>query len=98
MDDTTWFGRSKQDIEQILTIADEFYTINNIQVNKSKSVLLTNNKEVHKHNPPLPINIHFGSSTVNITPLKKGESTHMLGVWINLDCSNRFTTFQSKCD
>ena len=88
MDDTTWFERSKHDIEQILTIADEFYTINNIKVNKLKSVLLTNNKEVHKHNPPLPINIHFGLSMVNITPLKKGESTRVLGVLINLDYYN----------
>ena len=30
MDDTTWFSRSKNDIKNILTIANEFYTLNNI--------------------------------------------------------------------
>ena len=41
MDDTNWIGSSKQQIEQTLTIAHDFYKLNNILVNDHKAVLIT---------------------------------------------------------
>ena len=40
MDDSTWFANNKESLEQILEIADQFFTLNNIKVNKEKSELL----------------------------------------------------------
>ena len=40
MDDTTWIASSQQNLESILSIADDFNNLNNILVNKSKSELL----------------------------------------------------------
>src|ERR1043165_8652096 len=42
LDDTTMIASSKQDLEQMLTIADSFYKLNNIKINKMKSILITN--------------------------------------------------------
>ena len=67
-------------LEATLEIADEFYVLNNIQVNKDKSILLTNNSQVHKQSPPSEIRLRFGSSAVDITPLDKHASTRILGV------------------
>ena len=98
MDDTTWLNHSQTQLESTLEIADEFYVLNNIQVNKGKSILLTNNSQVHKHSPPSEICLRFGSSAVNITPLDKYASTRILGVWINLNCSQKFVAHQIKSD
>jgi len=98
MDDTTWLAHSKLQLEKTLHIADEFYNINNIQVNKDKSVLLTNNRDVHKNNLPLTISLSFGTSHISITPLKKKESTRVLGVWINLECNLTFVIKQANGD
>ena len=41
MDNTNWIGSSKQQIEQTLSIAHDFYKLNNILVNDHKTVLMT---------------------------------------------------------
>ena len=40
MDDTTWIAENQNNMESILSIADDFYLLNNIKVNKEKSKLL----------------------------------------------------------
>jgi len=46
MDDTTWIGNNKKNLEKQLTIADSFNRYNGIRVNASKSKLLVlNSKE-----------------------------------------------------
>jgi len=46
MDDTTWIGNNKKNLEKQLTIADSFNRYNSIRVNASKSKLLVlNSKE-----------------------------------------------------
>ena len=40
MDDTTWIANSKEELQQITNTAEEFYTINDIQTNPTKSFLL----------------------------------------------------------
>ncbi|RHZ77019.1 hypothetical protein Glove_186g87 [Diversispora epigaea] len=43
VDDTNWFALNKMDIKQILEIANEFYQMNDIAINKNKSYLIAIN-------------------------------------------------------
>ncbi|CAJ0827291.1 5476_t:CDS:2, partial [Entrophospora sp. SA101] len=90
MDDTTWITTSKENLEKILEIADDFYNLNNIQINKNKSVLLTSQTDQEQN----IINLKFGNSTINIKPISKSESVRFLGVWINLNNRKNFVKNQ----
>ncbi|GES77991.1 reverse transcriptase family protein [Rhizophagus clarus] len=45
MDNTQWFAPSQNNLEKILEIADSYYKLNDIQVNKEKSELLVRYKQ-----------------------------------------------------
>lgn len=92
MDDTTWITESKKALESILEIADDFYDLNNIKVNKDKSILLTNNIE-HEDSQG-KINIQFGKETIYINNNK--EPARLLGVWIYLKSNKQFVQEQAK--
>src|SRR6266487_1340949 len=94
MDDTTWINHQQQQLEKVLTIADEFYDLNNIQVNKSKSVLLTNAAKSDNNGLPVLIILKFGSESINITPVLPNTSVRVLGVWINLKLEKSFVRSQ----
>jgi len=86
MDDTNWIASSKQDLESILEVAEEFYDLTRSALNKDKSKLLTT-----KSSNSTTIPLKFGSSTINIEP--ETGSVRFLGVWIN---SKRSPTFVKK--
>src|SRR5437868_9958725 len=75
-DDTTWIANSKEQLEEIIKIAEDFFKINNIQINPSKSRLITintkSNIEEHK--------IIVDKQEVYAT--KEKEAVRFLGVWI----------------
>src|SRR3990170_609881 len=89
MDDSNWIAHFKEDLESILQVADEFYSITKAAINKNKSQLLTN-----ELSSSLPIPLAFGSSIINI----KSEfgSVRFLGVWINIFNSPSFVKKQIK--
>src|SRR5215216_203580 len=91
MDDTNWIASFQEDLEEILTVAEEFYSFTRSALNKDKSKLLTT-----YHLQPNSINLKFGSSTIGITP-EKG-SIQFLGVWINTKRSPTFVKNQIKQD
>jgi hypothetical protein len=91
MDDTTWINHKQQQLESILTVADDFYTLNNIQVNKTKSVLITNAIKDGS-----PVTLQFGTDSIVIKPCKPNESTRVLGVWINIKLKHQFVKAQVK--
>ena len=66
MDDTTWMAPNKENLESILSIADEFYKITNTAINKSKSELIVN-----RANIPSTVDLKFGEEIINITPAAK---------------------------
>jgi hypothetical protein len=98
MDDTTWISHTKSQLESTLIIADEFYRLNNIQVNKLKSVLLTNDPSVHAVQPTPAVKLSFGNEQINIHPVSLKDSTRVLGVWINLTRSPTFVKQQLSKD
>src|SRR5256885_13973922 len=66
MDDTTWIAENQNNMESILSIADDFYLLNNIKVNKEKSKLLV--KRSGKDKTIQKLQLSFGSETIDITP------------------------------
>ncbi len=44
IDDTTWITSSQSNLESILSIADSFFILNDIQINDDKAILLTNDQ------------------------------------------------------
>ena len=101
MDDTNWIGSSKQQIEKILTIAHDFYNLNNILVNDHKAVLMTTAVQVitdsnTRDKRAIPITFLVGSKSITLTPLLKTQSTRFLGVWVSLSKTNNFIFNQVK--
>src|SRR5215216_2851665 len=86
MDDTLWIARSREDLTNIVSIAESFYKLNHIKVNWEKSVLMINNT---KSNQPFTCNINGSLTTIH--PLPLNESTRYLGVWISLGRNKTFT-------
>jgi hypothetical protein len=82
MDDTSFLTSNKSDMERILKIADSFYTLNDIKINKSKSALLLRLK--NKKHLAREINIKFGNEEINIQPVQHNKTERFLGVWINM--------------
>ncbi|EXX57697.1 hypothetical protein RirG_204730 [Rhizophagus irregularis DAOM 197198w] len=82
MDDTSFLTGNKLDMEKILKIADSFYTLNDIKINKKKSALLIRFKKRKRLNKE--IKLSFGNEEVEIQPVKHNGSERFLGVWINM--------------
>src|SRR5256885_592675 len=89
MNDTTWITETKDFLEIILEIADNFYSLNSIKVNKNKFKLLVNvpeDKDVNKHT----ILFTFENEQIQIKPKLYNKLARILGVWVNLDDNKQF--------
>ena len=49
-DNTTWIAKSKKQMEQTIKIAEDFFKLNDIQVNGKKSKLITVNASIDTEN------------------------------------------------
>src|SRR5437016_5534403 len=49
IDDTTWFDKDIPNLSSSLNIADDFYNLARVKVNKDKTILLTNDKSLHNN-------------------------------------------------
>src|SRR5205814_9837363 len=90
MDDSTWIGKKKKELETILKVADSFNEYNGIKVNKEKSKLIVINSSETKDNT----NITYGTNSTKIFLLEKKEFTRFLGVWIGEDDNKNFVKGQ----
>ena len=94
MDDTTWIGNSKDNLEKQLTIADNFNRFNGIRVNAAKSKLLVLNSKI-----PLDERfIKYGKHESIIYPEVDGTSVRFLGVWISNKFNKNFVLNQTLKD
>ena len=88
MDDTLWIAKSANDLSSIISIANSFYSFNDIQVNWPKSELLVNRIQSE------PFTIANFNEHYHITARKPNESVRYLGVWISLSDNRTFITKQ----
>ena len=94
MDDTTWLSKGKTEIEKQLDIANKFNRYNGIKVNPEKSqLIIVNSSEKDEDNY-----VKYGKNTTIIKPLKKGDSTRFLGVWISDKNNKNFVKKQIQKD
>jgi len=94
MDDTTWLGNSKRNLEIQLKIADSFNRFNGIKVNPEKSKLIVINGN-------LPKEEQYVKYSVNETIIQAEddkESIRFLGVWISSKNNKNFIKKQISKD
>ncbi|CAI2196399.1 12166_t:CDS:1 [Funneliformis geosporum] len=87
MDDANWISNSKENLEDILSIADEFYGFTKAVINKNKSQLITNSPEY-----PTTVPLKFRTSILNLP--SERSFIRFLGIWININNSSTFVKCQ----
>ncbi|GES86412.1 ribonuclease H-like domain-containing protein [Rhizophagus clarus] len=101
MDDTQWITDEKHKLEKMLYIADSFYRLNDIQINKDKSELMMRAKKRrhrYSHNYNDKILIQFGRDHINIKAKHPCEPTRILGVHFNIENDNRYLISKIKTE
>ena len=86
MDDTVWIAANKTSLENMLKIADSFFSLNGIKVNKNKSELVI-------INPLMPYKYaqtKFGEDNTIVRANNKNTSARFLGMWINAEGSQKY--------
>src|SRR5260364_180842 len=79
-DDTTWIAKSKEELEEILELADEFYDLNDIKINKKKTELLVINGTKQLADQDYRIFSRDGTETI---AKLKDNPARILGVWVS---------------
>lgn len=96
MDDTTFITNDKLNMEKILKIADFFYELNDIKINKQKSELLLRENISRKKKLDSKITIKFGNEDIKIKPTPVSQSLRFLGIWLNTFNNNKHVKQQIK--
>ncbi|EXX73879.1 hypothetical protein RirG_056370 [Rhizophagus irregularis DAOM 197198w] len=98
MDDSTLIASSLSGLEQLLSIARDFYFLNNITANflKYKLVFLSAVNNLISFHLTLEIPNHLSSMSFSLQALKLSSSFQFLGVWFNLQGSPNFVLSQLK--
>ncbi|CAB4421324.1 unnamed protein product [Rhizophagus irregularis] len=100
MDDSTLVSSSKEGMEHMLSITEEFYRINNTSANHNKYVLATNAISATQDLSPIVFNLTPSllntTATITVTPIPMSLSFRFLGVWFNINGSQNFIRKQLK--
>ncbi|EXX65475.1 hypothetical protein RirG_132910 [Rhizophagus irregularis DAOM 197198w] len=95
MDDSTLIASSKRGIEDRLSITAEFYTLNNIQANSAKYILLSSEQFSQTIEFDLSPSFLISNPTLTLKALALSTSFRFLGVWFCLSASSRFVHNQT---
>ena len=79
-DDTAWIAPSKNVLQRTIDISNQFFRLNDIDINGKKSELLV----IHPHRRKLPdsyLSIMMGSNPCEVKASQPSETIRYLGVW-----------------
>ncbi|PKY44227.1 hypothetical protein RhiirA4_458447, partial [Rhizophagus irregularis] len=96
MDDSTLIASSKSGIEDRFSITAKFYTLNNVQANSAKYVLLSSScpsSVVTFDLLPSPL---VSDVSLSLSSLAFGTSFRFLDVWFSLSTSSQFVLKQAR--
>src|SRR5439155_18827681 len=79
-DNTTWIAKSKKELQEIIKISEEFYELNDIEINGKKSELLVINSKSNKKDSRLAVKVGKNKDTVYTR--RNTEAIRHLEVWI----------------
>ncbi|GBC19763.2 reverse transcriptase family protein [Rhizophagus irregularis DAOM 181602=DAOM 197198] len=96
MDDSTLIASSKSGIEDCLSITAEFYTLNNVQANSAKYVLLSSSSPSSKITFELSPSCLISNTFLSLSSLSLNTSFRFLGVWFSLSASSAFVLKQAR--
>ncbi|CAB4489226.1 unnamed protein product [Rhizophagus irregularis] len=96
MDDSTLIASSKSGIEDRLSITAEFYTLNNVQANSAKYVLLSSSSPSSKIIFDLTPSFLVSDLSLSLSSLSLYASFRFLGVWFSLSASSDFVLKQAR--
>ncbi|GBC46024.2 hypothetical protein GLOIN_2v1783661 [Rhizophagus irregularis DAOM 181602=DAOM 197198] len=100
MDDSTLISSSKEGMEHMLSITEEFYCLNNTSANHNKYVLATNAVAASQDLSSIAFTLLISSlnttPNITVTPIPMSSSFHFLGVWFNINGSRNFIRQQLK--
>jgi hypothetical protein len=101
MDDTQWVTDEKSKLEDMLYIADTFYRLNDIQINKEKSELMMRAKkkgQKYSHIYNEKILIKFGDEKIHIKAKHPHEPLRILGVHFNIEHDAKYLLSKIKTE
>src|ERR1043165_2814272 len=87
-DDTTWVASSKAQMERTIEIAEDFFSLNDIQINRKKTKLITMNTKSDKKERT----IFFGKEWIQEE--SENKIIQFLGIWLN--CKLKESTIRSR--
>src|SRR6266487_334611 len=82
-DDTTWIAKSKEELQRIISISNEFYELNDIEINSKRSELLVINVNKKKYKEKDQLTISMGNNQNEVHAKKEADLVRHLGVWIS---------------
>jgi hypothetical protein len=90
VDDTNWFAPSKDKMEKMLDIANEFFVMNDIAINKNKSYLIV----INSSNEEREMGVRMGADI--LYPVDRDFPVRSLGVHVTETGSKRFQKERMK--
>ena len=91
-DDTTWIAKSKEELQRIIRISDEFYELNDIEINGKKSELLVINPCLTGSKGDKESAIIVGKNKDVVLAKRGTEVIRHLGVWLSEKGGNEYNT------
>ena len=82
-DDTTWIANSKEQMERIIQIAEDFFKLNDIQINGKKSNLIIVNPSKPREERKIRLSEEW------VCKEEKEKLTRFLGIWLNNKLSEK---------
>jgi exonuclease III/ribonuclease HI len=88
VDDTTWIANSRTGLEKITNLAASFFKMNDIQINPSKTEVISINNKIAENEDAKWFNF---DATTQVPIRTQNWPIRYLGIWTSADNSNKHT-------